>query len=121
MATGLINLLATVLALPLVDRLGRRKLMLIGAGGLTLLCTDCRCYTLGITGWPVLILVLAAIAVYALTLAPVTAAGGNFPQPDSRSGDVGRHAGAVDCLFCTDLYLSHPQCRTCSGALCCMA
>ncbi|QZY97335.1 sugar porter family MFS transporter [Pantoea dispersa] len=72
-ATGLINLLATVLALPLVDRLGRRKLMLIGAGGLTLCyALIAGAYTLGITGWPVLILVLAAIAVYALTLAPVT-------------------------------------------------
>lgn len=72
-ATGLINLIATILALPLVDRLGRRKLMLLGAGGLTLCyALIAGAYTLGITGWPVLILVLAAIAVYALTLAPVT-------------------------------------------------
>lgn len=72
-ATGLINLLATLLALPLVDRLGRRKLMLLGAGGLTL-CYSliAAAYLLGIPGWPVLILVLAAIAIYALTLAPVT-------------------------------------------------
>ncbi|WP_279626741.1 sugar porter family MFS transporter [Pantoea wallisii] len=72
-ATGLINLVATIVALPLVDRLGRRKLMLLGAGGLTLCyALIAGAYTLGITGWPVLILVLAAIAVYALTLAPVT-------------------------------------------------
>jgi len=72
-ATGLINLVATVLALPLVDRLGRRKLMLIGAGGLTVCyALIAGAYMLGITGWPVLILVLAAIGVYALTLAPVT-------------------------------------------------
>lgn len=72
-ATGLINLVATVLALPLVDRLGRRKLMLIGAGGLTVCyALIAGAYTLGITGWPVLILVLTAIGVYALTLAPVT-------------------------------------------------
>lgn len=72
-ATGLINFAATVLALPLVDRLGRRKLMLLGAGGLTVCyALIAGAYTLGITGWPVLILVLAAIAVYALTLAPVT-------------------------------------------------
>jgi len=72
-ATGLINLLATLLALPLVDRLGRRKLMLLGAGGLTL-CYGliAAAYMLGMLGWPVLILVLAAIAIYALTLAPVT-------------------------------------------------
>ena len=72
-ATGLINLLATLLALPLVDRLGRRRLMLLGAGGLTL-CYGliAAAYMLGMLGWPVLILVLAAIAIYALTLAPVT-------------------------------------------------
>ncbi|VEB87491.1 sugar transporter [Citrobacter koseri] len=29
-------------------------------------------YGMGIMGWPVLVLVLAAIAIYALTLAPVT-------------------------------------------------
>ena len=72
-ATGLINLGATVLSLPLVDRLGRRKLMLLGAGGLTVCyALIAGAYMLGVTGWPVLILVLAAIAVYALTLAPVT-------------------------------------------------
>jgi len=72
-ATGLINLMATLLALPLVDRLGRRRLMLLGAGGLTL-CYGliAAAYMLGILGWPVLILVLTAIAIYAMTLAPVT-------------------------------------------------
>lgn len=72
-ATGIINLIFTVAALPLVDKIGRRKLMLIGASGLTLIYVlIAGAYAMGIMGWPVLLLVLAAIAIYALTLAPVT-------------------------------------------------
>jgi len=72
-ATGIINLVFTVAALPLVDKLGRRKLMLLGASGLTVIYVlIATAYALGIMGWPVLVLVLAAIAIYALTLAPVT-------------------------------------------------
>ncbi len=72
-ATGIINLVFTLAALPLVDRLGRRKLMLLGACGLTVIYVlIAGAYALGIMGWPVLVLVLAAIAIYALTLAPVT-------------------------------------------------
>lgn len=72
-ATGLINLIFTIAALPLVDRIGRRKLMLLGAAGLTIIyALIAAAYGLGILGLSVLILVLAAIAIYALTLAPVT-------------------------------------------------
>lgn len=72
-ATGIINLIFTLAALPLVDKLGRRKLMLLGASGLTVIYVlIAGAYAAGIMGWPVLVLVLAAIAIYALTLAPVT-------------------------------------------------
>jgi sugar porter (SP) family MFS transporter len=72
-ATGIINLIFTLAALPLVDKIGRRKLMLLGAAGLTVIyILIAGAYALGIMGWPVLLLVLAAIAIYALTLAPVT-------------------------------------------------
>ncbi|MGL4724245.1 MAG: sugar porter family MFS transporter [Scandinavium sp.] len=72
-ATGIINLIFTLAALPLVDKIGRRKLMLLGASGLTVIyALIAGAYALGIMGWPVLLLVLAAIAIYALTLAPVT-------------------------------------------------
>lgn len=72
-ATGIINLIFTLAALPLVDKIGRRKLMLFGASGLTVIYVlIAAAYGLGIMGWPVLVLVLAAIAIYALTLAPVT-------------------------------------------------
>ncbi len=47
--------------------------MLLGAAGLTIIYALIgAAYGLGILGLPVLILVLAAIAIYALTLAPVT-------------------------------------------------
>lgn len=72
-ATGIINLVFTVAALPLVDKIGRRKLMLLGASGLTIIyILIASAYAAGMMGWPVLLLVLAAIAIYALTLAPVT-------------------------------------------------
>lgn len=72
-ATGIVNLVFTLAALPLVDKIGRRKLMLLGASGLTLIYVlIAAAYGMGIMGWPVLLLVLAAIAIYALTLAPVT-------------------------------------------------
>jgi SP family xylose:H+ symportor-like MFS transporter len=72
-ATGLINLIFTIVALPLVDKLGRRKLMLLGSLGLTIIyALIAAAYAFGIMGMPVLLLVLVAIAIYALTLAPVT-------------------------------------------------
>lgn len=72
-ATGIINLVFTLAALPLVDKIGRRKLMLLGASGLTIIYVlIASAYAMNIMGWPVLLLVLAAIAIYAVTLAPVT-------------------------------------------------
>ena len=73
MATGSINFLATIVALPLVDKIGRRRLMIIGSAGLAIiyLCMTVA-YATGVLGLPVLMLVLAAIAIYAITLAPVT-------------------------------------------------
>ncbi|MGL4861159.1 MAG: sugar porter family MFS transporter [Enterobacteriaceae bacterium] len=72
-ATGVINLLFTLVALPLVDKIGRRRLMLLGAGGLTLIyALIALAYSQNIMGLPVLILVLMAISIYAMTLAPVT-------------------------------------------------
>jgi SP family xylose:H+ symportor-like MFS transporter len=71
--TGAINLVFTVLAMLLVDRLGRRLLMLagcIGIGVSHLLCA--WAYHAHWRGAAVLVLTLSAIACYALTLAPVT-------------------------------------------------
>ena len=55
-ATGVVNLVFTIAALPLVDKIGRRKLMLLGASGLTLIYVlIAGAYAMGIMGWPVLI------------------------------------------------------------------
>ncbi|WJT09030.1 sugar porter family MFS transporter [Vibrio harveyi] len=72
-ATGLINLVFTILAIPFVDKIGRRKLMIIGSAGLTVIYgLMSAAYAYGMLGLPVLMLVLIAISIYALTLAPVT-------------------------------------------------
>jgi MFS transporter, SP family, xylose:H+ symportor len=71
--TGAINLVFTVFAMLLVDRLGRRLMMLagcIGIGASHLLCA--WAYHAQWRGAAVLVLTLSAIACYALTLAPVT-------------------------------------------------
>ncbi|MCU0362149.1 MAG: sugar porter family MFS transporter [Bacteroidales bacterium] len=71
--TGSVNLVFTFVGMFTVDRLGRKALMLIGAGGLAGIyaLTGAMYYT-GIQGLPLLICVVAAIACYAMTLAPVT-------------------------------------------------
>ncbi len=71
--TGSINLAFTFVALGTVDRVGRRPLMLFGAAGLALIyAAIALCYANGVNGLPVLLLVLAAIGCYAMSLAPVT-------------------------------------------------
>ena len=71
--TGFIMLIFTFLAIRLVDGLGRKKLMLIGAGGLsfTYLLLGGG-YYFGITGLGMIILIVAAVAIYSFTLAPIT-------------------------------------------------
>ena len=71
--TGSVNLAFTFVALGFVDRIGRRPLMLTGAAGLAVLYFILGgCYHFHVTGWPVLLVVLLAIASYAMSLAPVT-------------------------------------------------
>jgi sugar porter (SP) family MFS transporter len=71
--TGSVNLAFTFVALGTVDRRGRRPLMLLGSAGLALIYLALgACFALGVTGWPMLLLVLAAIGCYAMSLAPVT-------------------------------------------------
>lgn len=71
--TGSVNLVFTLMAFPIVDRRGRRPLMLFGSAGLAVIYIGIGfCYHSGITGLPVLLLVLAAIGCYAISLAPIT-------------------------------------------------
>ena len=70
--TGITNVIFTFVAIYTVDRLGRKKLMLIGAGGLAVIYAILgTCYWMHITGFFMIILVVAAIACYAMTLGPV--------------------------------------------------
>jgi sugar porter (SP) family MFS transporter len=70
--TGSVNLAFTFVALGLVDRRGRRPLMLLGSIGLAVIYTVMGfCYQNQVKGWPMLLLVLAAIGCYAMSLAPV--------------------------------------------------
>ena len=71
--TGVVNLLFTLVAIQTVDRFGRRALMLIGCAGIGILHAIIGvCYSSHATGWMVMTPVLAAIACYAFSLAPVT-------------------------------------------------
>lgn len=71
--TGAINLIFTIVAMLLVDRFGRRRLMIFGciAIGASHLAAGAA-YHLHAQGTWVLILTLCAVACYAMSLAPVT-------------------------------------------------
>lgn len=71
--TGLVNLVFTFVAMVTVDWFGRRGLMLFGAGGLAMIYGVLgACFYYESTGIHMLILVVSAIACYAMSLAPVT-------------------------------------------------
>ena len=71
--TGIVNLAFTFVAIFTVDRLGRRPLMLMGSAGLAgIYAVLGTAYFLQSTGIHMLILVITAIACYAMSLAPIT-------------------------------------------------
>lgn len=71
--TGIANLIFTFVAIYTVDRLGRRALMLIGAGGLAgIYAILGLCYYMEMSGVLMVALVVFAIACYAMSLGPVT-------------------------------------------------
>jgi len=71
--TGAVNLIFTIVAIGMVDKVGRRNLMLMGSAGLAILYTILGAgYYKHSHGIYMLILVVAAIACYAVSLAPVT-------------------------------------------------
>ena len=71
--SGGVNLVFTLIALTLVDKIGRKTLLLIGAGGLCLIYTLVGLFYYNeVLGLPLLLLIISAIAIYALTLAPIT-------------------------------------------------
>lgn len=71
--TGSVNLVFTFIAIYTVDKLGRKSLMLFGAGGLAgIYAFMGAAYYFNISGFLLLLLVVMAIAAYAMSLAPVT-------------------------------------------------
>lgn len=71
--TGVTNVVFTFVALFAVDKVGRKILMLIGAGGLFAIYLILGCgYYFHLSGFLMVTLVMLAIACYAMTLGPVT-------------------------------------------------
>jgi SP family sugar porter-like MFS transporter len=71
--TGSVNLIFTLVGMFTVDRLGRKALMLLGAGVLAgIFITIGTMFFLHIQGIPLLIMVVLAVACYGMSLAPVT-------------------------------------------------
>ena len=71
--TGIANVVFTIVALYAIEKWGRRTLILLGAGGLGLTYLILgTCYFMGVKGILMVMLVVAAISIYAMTLGPVT-------------------------------------------------
>ena len=107
--TGTINLVFTSLALGLVDRVGRRALMLFGAAGIGIshLLLGFT-YRAGVKGLPILL----ADLVHDWILCVVAGAGdlgvdfGVVSEPGARVGRIDCGFGVVDRVVCTDVYVS---------------
>ena len=71
--TGIANVIFTIVALYTMEKWGRRTLILLGAGGLGFIYLILgTCYFFEVKGFVMVLLVVAAISTYAMTLAPVT-------------------------------------------------
>ncbi len=82
--TGVANVVFTFVAIYTVERLGRRALMLLGAGGLAgIYLILGTCYFFEVSGFFMVVLVVLAIACYAMSLGfyHLGAACRNLPEP----------------------------------------
>ncbi len=71
--TGVVNMAFTFVAIRTVDKWGRKKLMLLGSAGLAIIYLALGAsYFLNLKGIAILVIVVMGIAVYAMSLAPVT-------------------------------------------------
>jgi SP family sugar porter-like MFS transporter len=71
--TGCVNMIFTFVGMFTVDKLGRKALMLVGAGGLAgIYAVLGTMYFFHMQGIPLLIMVVTAIACFAMSLGPVT-------------------------------------------------
>ncbi len=115
--SGVVNLVATFIAIYTVDRIGRKALMLIGAGGLAsiyaILGTG---YFFESKGVGMLILIIAAIGCYAMTLAPVTWVLISEIFPNRIRGAAMSIAVFMLWVACTVLTLTFPYLKKMLGA-----
>lgn len=115
--TGAVNMLFTFVAIYTVDRFGRKALMLIGSAGLAgiygILGTG---YFFQAQGVFMLILVLAAIAFYAMSLAPITWVIISEIFPNRIRGAAMSIAVCSLWIACTILTLAFPYLNRALGA-----
>ena len=111
--TGAVNVIFTFVAFFTIDRFGRRFLLLTGLCGLVLIYTVLGLlYRVHLQGKPMLVLVLAAIACYAMSLGAGHMGGHrrdlSQSHPQHRHRDQ-RH-GAVDGVLPAHLHVPAAQC-----------
>ena len=115
--TGAVNCVFTVAAMLLVDRWGRRPLMLMGSGGLAVIYGILgACYHFHVTGLGVLAVVMAAIACYAMTLAPIVWVVLSEIFPTRVRGTAMAIAVAALWVGCYTLTLTFPPLNAALGA-----
>lgn len=115
--TGVVNLLFTFVAIFTVDRFGRKALMLLGSAGLALLYAILGAgYFFQIQGGFMLLLVLAAIAAYAMSLAPITWVIISEIYPNRIRGAAMSAAVVSLWMACTALTLVFPYINKALGA-----
>ena len=115
--TGVVNLLFTFAAIYTVDRFGRKILMLIGAGGLAGIYAVLGAgYLMQSQGMHMLILVIAAIACYAMSLAPITWVIISEIFPNRIRGAAMSVAVVSLWIACTVLTLTFPYLKNSLGA-----
>jgi len=115
--TGIVNLLFTFVAIYTVDRFGRRILMLIGAGGLAGIYAILGAgYYFQSTGIHMLVLVISAIACYAMSLAPITWVVISEIFPNRIRGAAMSVAVSSLWIGCTVLTLTFPYLKAGLGA-----
>ena len=69
---GSVMVVSVIFTIYVVDRAGRKTLMLLGTGGLALIyIIEGLFFRTGVQGLPIVVLTLASVALYSFTLAPV--------------------------------------------------
>lgn len=115
--TGVVNLIFTFVAIATVDRFGRKPLFCAGAGGLAVIfLTLGTCYFLQLTGLFMLILVVSAIACFAMTIGPVSWVMISELFPNRIRGAAMSLAVFSLWVGCTTLTLSFPSLNHFLGA-----